>query len=189
MANMDVDVTTNSINDAYHGTLLDDANKIIAEKKFIPSKQKDSYLGDGVYFYEGSRWLAANWVERNHGKNSIIGIICACVHFGRCLNLNIPEHRKILKKVKNKISQHPKVKYSGKKITDAFVVNYYATNVNRNIDTVRLTYICKDYENLYDGKLYEGSNIYDFAQPMLCVRNQDRITNIVLSFQGGNYYE
>lgn len=182
MANMHVDSTLNSIDDAYHGTLLDDANKIISGKKFIPSKQKDSYLGDGIYFYEGSRWLAAKWVERNHGRNAIIGIICACVHYGKCLNLNIPEHRFILKKVKEKISQQPKFKSMGIKITDALAVNYYATNINKNIDTVRLIYVCEDY-----GKLYEGSNIFDYAQPMLCVRNQSKITNISLSFQGKNY--
>lgn len=184
MVNMNVASTSNSIDDAYHGTLLDDAKKIIIEKKFIPSKQKDSYLGDGVYFYEGSRWLAANWVERNHGVNAIIGIICACVHYGNCLNLNIPEHRLILKKVKEKISQQPDVKASGIKITDALVVNYYATNINKKIDTVRLTYVRKER-----GKLYEDSNVHDYVHPMLCVRNQNKIKNIILSFQGKNYHE
>jgi len=183
MVNVDVDFTYRCIDDAYHGTLLDYAKKIISEKKFMPSKQKDAYLGDGVYFYEGSRWLAANWVERNHGKDAVIGIICACVHYGKCLNLNIPEHRFILKKVRERISQRREIKDRGIKITDALVVNYYTTNINKNIDTIRLTYISESR-----GKLYEGSNIYDYAQPILCVRNQDKISKISLSFQGKNYH-
>jgi hypothetical protein len=182
MANMRVDYNPNSINDAYHGTLYEVAKKIVSEKKFIPSKSNDDYLGDGVYFFEGSRWLAAKWVERNHGKDVYIGIVCACVNYGNCLNLNLPEHRFILNRVKEEIIKQPGFKKLGRRITDAFVVNYYATNINKYLDTIRLTYICQDY-----GKLYEGSIIYDYAQPMLCVRNHAKISNISLSFGGKDY--
>jgi len=147
MVNMCVDFTSRSIDDAYHGALLEDAYKIIKERKFIPTKKEDSYVGDGVYFYEGSRWLAADWVERNYGKGIALGIICATVYFGRCLNLNIPEHRSIIKIVREKISQQREIKTRGIKITDSLVVNYYTTNINKTVDTIRMTYIYGGYGN------------------------------------------
>lgn len=182
MGKTGVDYSSNRIDDAYHGTLSENVNTIIKERKFIPTKGDDSYLGDGIYFYEGSRWLAAKWVTRKNGNDAIIGIICATVNYGVCLNLNIPEHRNIIRKVKERISQREDIRSRGIRVTDALVINYYATNINKAIDTIRLTYI-----STIKGKIYNGSIINDYMQPMLCVRNQDKITNIKLSFQGRDY--
>jgi hypothetical protein len=185
MSKLNIDSTTlRKIDEAYHGTLLEDAYTIIKEGKFIPTKKPDSYLGDGVYFYEYSRWLAAKWVERNHGKHVSLGIICACVDYGKCLNLDTPEHRKILKKVREQMSQRPEIRLKGIKITDALVINYYAENITKDLDTIRFTYV-----NVALGRLYEGSAINDYVQPMLCVRNDNKIEKISLVFEGSGYHE
>jgi hypothetical protein len=142
-------------------------------------------LGDGVYFYEHSRWLAANWAEKCLGKGACIGIICACIDYGYCLNLDIPEHRQIIRRVKDLISIRDLQAKKLDRVTDSFVINYYSTNIAKNIDTVRLTYMSDDYKKM----MFPGSLISDYRQPMVCVRKQDKISKICIAFEGSDYHE
>ncbi len=159
--------------DAYHGTRLDKAKAIIKQGKFTPSTDKTNYLGDGVYFYEGSRWHAEQWCKRKYPR-SPLGIIRAVINLGKCLDLNNYEYRRLLKKVARQL------RLKGyKEVTDAFVINFYATNIEE-FDTVRAVYV--SMSNKY-GAIFPGSKFLEFQQLIICVRNLQSILSFELVLQ------
>jgi len=48
----------------YHGTTRESALKILASKKFLISKGKNQWLGEGVYFFENDLKQAYNWCTK-----------------------------------------------------------------------------------------------------------------------------
>jgi hypothetical protein len=156
--------------DAYHGTELKKAQKILSNGKFTLSRGKAHYLGDGVYFFESSEWHAKEWCKRCF-PNSEHGVICATVNLGKCLDLHNQEYKRLLQKVAIKLGMR-----GVKDITDSVVINFLATNIE-NFDTVRFTYvkITEKYK-----EIYSRSRIQDFSQLIICVRNIDMILNIKL---------
>lgn len=88
--------------DAYHGTRSDYAQNVIQNKKFHISTGKEQYLGDGVYFFEGSKWNAKDWARRKF-KGEQIGIIKATINLWKCLDLNNKEHLMICVKTQDSI--------------------------------------------------------------------------------------
>ena len=100
--------------DAYHGTELKTALKILRGKNFIPSRGKETYLGDGVYFYESSLWHARQWCQRRF-PGLRHGVICAAINLRRCLDLHNYEHRKLLQQVRLNLEMK-----GYKKLTDTF---------------------------------------------------------------------
>lgn len=160
--------------DAYHGTKLGNAVKILEEGHFIQSRDATTYLGDGVYFYEGSVWHALEWCKRRFADCEH-GVICATINLGKCLDLNNAEHRALMKKVAVRLS-----KLGVKQVTDSVVINYFATNIEK-VDTIRFSHV--KVAGKY-GKIYQDSRIHDFSQLIICVRNQDVILNIRLIMGG-----
>ena len=157
--------------DAYHGTTLKNANKITETREFKISRNEKNYLGDGVYFFEGSKWHAIDWCKRCY-PNDEHSIICAVINLGKCLELANPNYRILLQRVALKL----KLKgYTD--ITDAFVINFYATTIEP-FDTVRFAYIV---ENRVYGKIFSGSRIADFYQLIICVRNTENILSLKFS--------
>ncbi|HUU39677.1 MAG TPA: hypothetical protein VMW42_01920 [Desulfatiglandales bacterium] len=165
------------IPDAYHGTRLDKARRIIQEKKFIINRNPNHFLGDGAYFFEGSRWHAHDWARRLWGDVDL-GLIRAYINLGKCLDLNNYNHRALLKKVRIEL-----VRRNISDITDAVVINFYATKIE-HFDTVRAPYTTPEV-----GRIYPESKFYDYSQLMICVRNQERILKLTLVFQGRQYHD
>jgi hypothetical protein len=162
------------IPDAYHGTELKKALKILKEKKFLLSRSKKSYIGDGAYFYESSKWHAEQWCKRCF-PSSEHGIICATINLGKCLDLHNQEYKHLLKKVAIQL------RLKGiKDITDSVVINFYAEKIEA-FDTVRWTYI--SISKKYD-KIFPGSRIHDFSQLIICVKNQSAILSMELAQEG-----
>lgn len=179
----DVKYSNKTISEAYHGTSQESAIKINDEKKINPSRDDDFYLGDGIYFYEYSKWLAAQWAMRKYGKHSNIGILCACINYGYCLNLDVPEHREVIRRVQERIVKRNTELKITDKITDSYVINYYTKNIACYIDTVRWTYITRGY-----GTIFTGSQINDYQQPMICVKKDSNISKISLEYVGVGYH-
>jgi len=159
------------IPDAYHGTDFESAQEIVETSKFLPSKGEDSYLGNGVYFFEGSELEAKNWAI---GKNKLnYAVLQATVFLGKCLNLNIIEHRRLVTSMFNYL-----LKTRGMpKINDALVINILAQI--SPIDTVRATY-CQPGQ----GKLFNFSRFFNYISPMVCVRNTNNIKEIKFAEYG-----
>lgn len=155
--------------DAYHGTSLETARRIIREGRFKLSKGSHQFLGDGIYFYESSRWHAEKWASKRHEN---IGIICAVINLGKCLDLHNYEYIRLLKKVRKKLLQR-----GIPEITDAVVINFSAKQFE--FDTVRATYSSRNLD-----KIFPGSKFWEYSQLIICVRNQDQILRFKLVFEG-----
>jgi hypothetical protein len=119
--------------DAYHGTELGRAKSIEVSRTFDESRGPDHYLGDGVYFYEASRWHAFAWAKRRWGTVAV-GIIRATINLGRCLDLSSYEHRSLLRQVRRELLEK-----GVNSITDAVVINFFATMITE-VDSVRGNY-------------------------------------------------
>jgi hypothetical protein len=163
--------------DAYHGTSQKRAEKIIKDREFLPSTGEDQYLGDGFYFFESSEWHAKDWARRRF-RGEEIGVICAIIYLGNCLDLNNRDHVSFVKTVAVKLA-----KMSGRPVTDAIVINYITTFPSANpIDTVRASH----YGILYQGgrRIFPGSHFLDFSQLMICVKNVNNIKDASISYRG-----
>ena len=155
------------IPDAYHGTSKSNASNIEVNKKFIPSRGPDLFLGDGIYFFEGTKSLAEWWARKNF-PNEEIGIIIAEIQLGRCLDLTIPEYRDLVKNAKCKIEKQE----LKENITDTLVINFICAIIEPEIETVR--YISKRGALT---KIYPGSRIYDSIHIAICVKKTNNILN------------
>lgn|GEM_PF-1272033 len=155
--------------DAYHGTTHDSARQIIAKQEFIPSAGEDEYLGFGVYFFEGSELDAKEWARKRVGRRGKIAVIQAVVNLGRCLDLNVREHRKFVQDT----VRHLGTKRRVPGVTDAMVINFIGANFKPEIDTVRALYPPRDPGNT---RLFPGSRLWDFVRLVICVRN---VRNII----------
>lgn len=165
-----------NIPDAYHGTSQQIAEEIEDSGKFLPSTGEKQYLGDGVYFFESSERHAKEWA-RNVRKFREIGIFCASINLGRCLELNDKAHRDFVSVTGKKLQ-----KMSGRKtITDAFVINFITNNFATKIDAVRACFVDPDYDG---GKLFPGSRFYNYSQLIVCVKTLQNIMEFSITYKG-----
>lgn len=146
--------------EAYHGTSLANAQKIIASGWNLSGGKQ--MLGDGVYFFEDSSSEAMNWaVEHHPGPWAVIQ---ARVQHGRCLRLLEPSHQASFVKMASQL------RYQGvNDPTDALVINALAKIAN--IDTVRAVRRKQSLRSVRTGYPLEQG-----FQLMLCVRT---ISNIL----------
>jgi len=168
MADLRVDLLNHSVPNAYHGTSLEGARSIKAEG-FKSKKSLRSYLGDGVYFYEGSVNLARNHATKRRRLRKY-AIIQATIQLGRCLDLNTPEHCRILRIVRSVLIKRKRE--NPEDLTDAFIINWYAYNVEKELDTIKWTLTKLAWEQIYPKSLIR------YTEPIICVRNVERISDI-----------
>lgn len=150
--------------DAYHGTKLDTARLIIKERKFLIGREPDQYLGDGIYFFEASIAYAREFAS-NKFQKAKIGIIRASISLGRCLDLNDLAYCEMLWQVAEKLEERGVTD-----LTDAFLINYYAENIEP-FDTVRVSRPRSKGQK----KLFRGSHFYRYVHLMICVRKPKQI--------------
>ncbi len=118
--------------DAFHGTNWITAQKIMSEG-FKVMGTPGSYLGDGVYFYEGSVSLARYHVTIRKREKQY-GIFQARIKLGKCLDLNTPEHYGMLQDTRDMLVNRVK---DVEDLTDTFIINFFASTTV--IDTVKWT--------------------------------------------------
>jgi len=164
--------------DAYHGTDLASAENIVATRTFVPSNGEDDYLGEGIYFFEGSEWHARDWAKRK-AKGKPVGTICAFINLGRCLDLSNKEHRDFLRKIALKLVTERRVP----QVSDALVINFVTVTFKGRVDTVRAVYCNPNYRE--GAKIFPGSRFYDYSQLMICVKNPRCILDISMAYMGG----
>ena len=164
---------------AYHGTTQKKAKEIVARGSFTVSRGENKFLGDGVYFYEASKWHAFKWAERHH-PNINLGIIRAVINLGKCLDLHNHDYILLLKHLRRELRRR-KIP----EITDAVVINFYATQ--EAFDTVRATYTVPE-PGIIPSKIFPESRYYEFTQLIICVRNQKRILGIEVIWEGRKYH-
>ncbi len=173
MLDIEIKDSGKNVPDAYHGTSQQIAEEIQAGGKFLPSTGEKQFLGDGVYFFESSERHARDWA-RNIRKFEEIGIICAAINLGRCLELNNKAHRDFIRFTAMKLE-----KMSGRKmITDAFVINFgmsqFKVVINYS-DSKPITKIGKVIDSLACGNSLETLSKWAIFSPIsfarLCIGN------------------
>ena len=157
------------IPDAYHGTSLEAANKILEEKKFIPGRGEDLFLGDGSYFYEGNLDRAKTWAQkRNEGR--AIGVLQVSIELGIFLDLNNPDHQRKLAASRTELERK-----EGKQLNPTWVINAVARIYK--VDTIRATIRRRMHIMLSDFPV-------DMSEIIVCLRNPERISNIEMVYRG-----
>lgn len=175
MLNIKVGKLKKEVPDAFHGTDYDSAKRIEAEGKFMPSPGRDEYLGTGTYFFEGSKWHARDWAisKCQREKKSIYGIVKAKIDMGACLDLNNGDYKKLVMTVAFYLERQ-----GIKALNDAAIINFISQQLPGGLDTVRATLI-----QPHKGMLHANSRFYYHGSLMICVRNQNKISDIEL--EGG----
>jgi hypothetical protein len=174
MAKLQVQESNTVIDNAFHGTELAVAKRLANGESFKVSTGLDQYLGQGVYFYEVSLEQAESWVNRKRYEE--YGILQATVKLGRCLDLNTPEHRKILQYVAAALE---KKVGSSEEVTDAAVIEYYASEMEKRLETVRYAFS----QDTKSGPIYRNSR-FSAREMILCVRKLQNIRKVDLVVTG-----
>lgn len=155
------------VENAFHGTTWATAKKIEVEG-FEIGKSPKGYLGDGVYFYEGSKMLARNHVTKRR-RFVKWAILQSTINLGKCLDLNTPEHRMILEAVREVMIEEGG--YDPEDLTDALIINWYAVEYETELETIRW--------NLSDPlwpAIYPRSRIRR-SEPIICVKKRNNISD------------
>ena len=184
MAKSPIKRLNKTVPDAFHGTELSVAKKIVCEQKFEPGTNEKLYLGKGAYFYEGSLELAENWAKKAGKKKGWkkFGVLQATIQLGACLDLNIPEYYRQLELFGEALYNKMKGNKGREEITPAWVINYFIQEkCGKQLDTIRCPYPYKDAKMFFsesqDLKLYPSYLV-------ICVRNTKNISDISLQLLG-----
>ena len=164
-----IQYTKKIIPDALHGT--DFASyKNICNKGFECSIGDDQFLGEGVYFWEGSYLLALRWAQRKTRAQSSreYAIIQASIDLGVCLDLSKPEHLEIIEKAVGQLRKH-----TSKELNDAVVLNFIDYTIQK-LDTVRAIHPKGKH------RIFKESRYLARVEPIICIKNTDMIITFEL---------
>jgi hypothetical protein len=168
MAKPQIDHTDTVVNNAYHGTDRFAAEKILADGRFNVSRGPDHWLGDGVYFFQGSIAEAKWWARKTTKERRLkeYAILKAKVLLGKCLDLTKTEFWEQLEEWIEYLKEK-----GVRDLTDAYVINSFAGEWQGGFDTVR----CR-----FQGKRpFRGSKMYR-EQIQISVRTTKNISGIEL---------
>lgn len=180
----------------YHGTKLENAEKIISEKKFIPSKSVMSlrealeaeengnthgkayqWLGDGIYFWNNDLERALKWNKSDCAIRTPI-----CVKNTKIADLSTTKIRKMFDFLINTIhivgnNQVYKMTNYQRKYIIGYCCDYLQEYTHNNYDV----YMCGFPDKAAD----ELSLIYT-QQIQICVKNDDCINYDKLKIESGD---
>jgi len=169
--------------DAYHGTDVANVESIKANG-FQIGTGSDLYLGDGIYFYEGSKWHAANFLKQGNPTCKIALYRCV-INLGRCLDLNNEDHKQAVVKFASQVrfwaadNQAFCKKWNIKSpnnITVSFIINL-AAQLSK-ADTVRAPFAGQN--PLISGSAIGASHIPAISRLVIAVRTPNKILETVL---------
>ena len=164
---------TKIVPDAYHGT--DAANIPSIEKEgFRIGTGGDLYLGDGVYFYKGSKAHAIGYPKLKDSTCKCAVFRCE-INLGRCIDLNNKQHKDALKAFAAQVKylaydstafrKEHNIK-SMDEITEPFIINLAATIYGA--ETVRATHG-------FVNPLFADSKIWAESRLVIAVRDPKKI--------------
>lgn len=167
----------------YHGTRLSVALDIVNRKRnFHYSRNRDDWLGHGVYFWEYAPQQALWWAERRQKRqnwNEPVAILASMIRLGFCWDLLEPENLQILKTMHERYVQLqlasrqniPK-NFNHHKYLDCAVFQYaYAIiedEQQQSVDSTRAVYVPTGK----DKRIWPRSWISQSAHIQICVRNE-----------------
>ena len=157
--------------DCFHGTDIA-SYKSVCNDGFHHSTGPEQFLGDGVYFWEGSELLAVRWAikKTKRARAQTYVVIQATIDLGYCLDLTKPEHLEIVEEAAQKL----KAETPSYVINDPVVINFIDYAIQK-LDTIRSI-------NPKSKKLiFKGSRFLSNVEPIICVRNTENILYFELS--------
>jgi len=96
----------------FHGCDRSVADKVIKQGEALAKSENDyDWLGNGIYFWEGSYQRALEWAKasKNISQPAVVG---AFIKLGNCLDLLDYEHIQTVKTIYNKLAKlYPKIEY------------------------------------------------------------------------------
>lgn len=159
--------------DAYHGTSSSNAKEIIKDNSFRQPKEEREFLGTGIYFFEGSLENAKYWARDKHEPP--IAVICATINLGRCLDLNIKEHRDYIKEVARNLQNKRQIT----NVNVAIAIEVIFRSSGNKIDTVRAVQSPDRKTRILPKSPYD-----DNTRLVICVKNPESILELSLCFDG-----
>nr|DAF24366.1 MAG TPA: hypothetical protein [Caudoviricetes sp.] len=153
----------------YHGTIKENAKKIIKENHYKLSTKNDEWLGDGIYFFKDIFWANywARMVSKNwHGQPAVLKSLISCKNEEYFDLDSVDNKKKIensLKDFANTESSVGAPKFKDEKETRRFYCNFYAELNNI------LVYSCN-----FPGVGFDDLG-FPKAQVQYCVRDNSAI--------------
>lgn len=176
----------------FHGCDAELAREVVCNNANLKISQNDyDWLGNGIYFWEGSCKRALQWAEKakSHGNKKINkpAALGAIIDVSSCLNLVEAEHLEIVRESYKQmeealaVSNSPLPKNTGKgksarKLDCAvfeFMHQVRKHEGRAQFDTIRAFFIEGD-------ELYPGAGIRNSDHIQLCVRNPEQIVGYFL---------
>lgn len=175
----------------YHGTRLSVALDIVNRRRgFKYSRNRDDWLGHGIYFWEYAPQQAPWWAERRQRRqkwNEPIAILASMIRLGYCLDLLDPhnvtymvESHGKLPRAEAKAGRPITQNANHRKYLDCAVFQYvYAlADDDRPVDTARAVYVPTGEEK----RVWTRSWISNGAHIQVCVRNTSSILGTWLHY-------
>lgn len=168
----------------YHGTRLSVALDIVSRKRgFKYSRNRDDWLGHGIYFWEYAPQQALWWAERRRRRqkwDEPIAILASMIRLGYCLDLLDPYNVKFVIGCQRQFAEAET--FAGRsvpknanhhKYLDCAVFQYLydLTDDVRPIDSARAVYVPTGGEK----RVWDRSWISQDAHIQVCVRNKTSI--------------
>jgi hypothetical protein len=167
----------------YHGTRLSVALDIVQRKRsYKYSRNRDDWLGHGVYFWEYAPQQAYWWAERRRRRQNWeepIAILGSMIRLGFCLDLLDPYNVKYLKEIGEEYrrteaaaGRELRENANHHKYLDCAIFQYaYAAIADAGdqlpVDTARAVYVPTGGEK----RIWTRSWISEGAHIQVCVRN------------------
>lgn len=156
----------------FHGTSVKIGSQIQATGVFQKADYPGSWLGTGIYFWEGDRDRAVQFASGRFGRRYMV--FKTRVRLGACLDLTQRKWVPILRDAYAELAERSRhrheslVRNLGRKHYLDFQVLNHVCDTRGGFDTVRAAF--------RDGsRIYPTSELYDLSQIMIAVRNHSMI--------------
>ena len=159
---------------AYHGTSVERAETISSSGQFIPSKNDYDWLGHGVYFWEHAPVRARERARRKYRDRA--AVMEATVDLGFCLDFTDSRYTSALRLAHERLRDAYlkngtplPVNKNKANFLDCLVINYLATYIVAECDTIRAPFL--EGESIYPGSaLLTQSHIQVVVRNSKCIR-------------------
>jgi len=135
MPKFQVESANTVVDNAHHGTDLAKADGIVAGGEFRVSRGGNHWLGDGIYFFQGSVRMAVFFAKQKATAMRVENwaVLRASVLLERCLDLTTQRYRREL----DKWIELLKARHERLHLTRAWIINSFARKGCGGFDTVR----------------------------------------------------
>lgn len=159
------------VNDAFHGTSLPNGKEIVMHG-FRLEGGDQAFLGNGVYFYEGSLQYAKMWARTRVKTGEKICVIQALVNLGLCLDLNTQEGVEVVEELVEEFRK------KGRKVSSGAIIALICSKVD--IETIRGTDVKRNSKKLFAGDDRVG--FFTKAPLIICIKKLENIVNFDICY-------